>query len=305
MKKILITLFAALLTISAAIALKNQYSYKIPIHNRGISDASKQGKLDLLFLGSSTFRSNIDLLTLEKEYPNNYIISYGGNQYVSCDIQYDEIKERFKEMPKLLILEFDPLILEEEPDLSDSRVIWDLSFTGKLRLWDSLDNHIGDDFHLVYEYFITSGMDDLFTYPITEKIYAGRYYRGAKNSIVESPGIDALTNEEFDLSNKVIIPAQEYALRELIDNCRADGTNFIFIESPHYSRLANDPKYIEHRQYLINIMEDSNVDYILSDYVNFDNNNPNYYEDMSHMSYKGKVAYSEALRPLLNNYFNR
>ena len=132
MKKILITLSAALIIICAAVAFKNVYSCEIPIGNRGIRAAIMEGDLDILLIGSSTFRSNLDIHELDKAFDNRaYIISYGGNQYAATDIQYDEIKKRSDNDHKLMVFELDPLMLTEEVKLSDSRVIWDLSFEGK------------------------------------------------------------------------------------------------------------------------------------------------------------------------------
>ena len=55
------------------------------------------------------------------------------------------------------------------------------------------------DTSLMYEYFVTSGMDDLVTYPLTEPFYATRYYKGVKTDETPSPGKAYLENEEFDI----------------------------------------------------------------------------------------------------------
>ena len=45
---------------------------------------------------------------------------------------------------------------------------------------------------MMYEYFVTSGMDDLLTYPVTERFYSTRYYKGAKTDDTPSSGKEFL-----------------------------------------------------------------------------------------------------------------
>lgn len=296
MKKAIISMAAALLIIAAAVAVKNVYSCEVPIGNRGIRSAIKEGDLDILFIGSSTFRSNLDIHELDAAFNDRaYIISYGGNQYVAADIQYDEIKNRSDKSYGLMVFELDPLMLTEEVKLSDSRVIWDLSFPGKLALWDKLKNAGNTDFSVMYEYFVTSGMDDLITYPITERIYSTRYYKGAKTDDTKSSGREFLENEEFDISDSKLVKPQADAVIETIEKCRRDGQDFIFLECPHYYRLEEDPKYEEYHEYFVKLMDEYDVDCIYAHDVDFNNHEPEYFEDMSHMSGEGRRVYTKEL----------
>lgn len=300
MKKILATLLSALIIITAAVAFKNVYSCDIPIGNRGIRAAINEGDLDLLLIGSSTFRSNLDINELDTAFNDRtYIISYGGNQYVAADIQYDEIKKRSDSRYGLMVFELDPLMLTEEVKLSDSRVIWDLSSEGKLALWNKLKNAGNADFSVMYEYFVTSGMDDLITYPVTERVYATRYYKGAKTDDTPSSGKEFLENEQFDISDSVLIKAQADAVKEIIEKCKRDDQRFIFLECPHYYRLEEDPVYEEYHKYFTDLMEEYEADCIYASDVNFDNHNPDYFEDMSHMSGEGRKVYTKELVKLL------
>lgn len=303
MKKIIITALSALIIIIAATAFKNVYSCEIPIGNRGIRAAINEGDLDILLIGSSTFRSNLDIHELDEAYDDRtYIISYGGNQYVATDIQYDEIKKRSDNKYELMVFELDPLMLTEEVKLSDSRVIWDLSMDGKIALWDKLKNAGNADFSIMYEYFVTSGMDDLITYPVTERFYSTRYYKGAKTDDTPSSGRDFLENEEFDISDSELIEAQADAVRDVIEKCRRDGQDFVFLECPHYHRLEDDPVYQEYHKYFLELMSEYDAPYILAHDVDFDNHNPDYFEDMSHMSGEGRHVYTKELIKHLSKY---
>lgn len=302
MKKAIISMVAALFIIAAAVAVKNVYSCEVPIGNRGIRSAINEGDLDILFIGSSTFRSNLDIHELDAAFDDRaYIISYGGNQYVAADIQYDEIKNRSDKSYGLMVFELDPLMLTEEVKLSDSRVIWDLSFPGKLALWDKLKNAGNADFSVMYEYFVTSGMDDLITYPLTERIYSTRYYKGAKTDDTKSSGKDFLENEEFDISDSKLVKPQADAVIETIEKCRRDGQDFIFLECPHYYRLEEDPVYEEYHKYFVKLMDEYDVDCIYAHDVDFNNHEPEYFEDMSHMSGEGRRVYTKELIKHLSN----
>ena len=301
MKKIIYTILIAAVLALAAIACKNVFSCYIPVGGRGIANLEEQGDLEVLFVGSSTFRANFDIDLLDESFDDSaYILAYGGNQYVACDIQYDEIKRRGGHKYDLLVLELDPLLLCEEVKLSDSRVIWDLSWDGKKRLWKSMKEGSDVGFPLFYEYFVTSGMDDLITYPLTEPFYATRYKKGAKTDVAASPGAEALENEKFDISSIAPVKAQEDALVSLIRKCKEDGQPFVLLECPHYKRLQDDPVYRKNLEYLISLVDSEGADMITAESVGFDNGNSEYYEDMSHMSAEGRTVYTKLLIPKLS-----
>ena len=104
-----------------------------------------------------------------------------------------------------------------------------------------------------------------------------------------------LENEEFDISDSVLIKAQEESVIEIIEKCRRDGQDFIFLECPHYYRLSEDPVYKEYHRYFTDLMVKYNVDYILAGDIDFNDHNPDYFEDMSHMSGIGRKIYTEEL----------
>lgn len=306
MKKIIITLAAALIIIVSAVAFKNVYSCDMPIKNRGIRDAINTGDLDLLFIGSSTFRANVDMPMMDEAYDSRvYDISYGGNQLVATSIQYDEIKRRSDHEYGLMIFELGPMMITQEVALSDSRVIWDLSLEGKRALWDRMYEAGNTDFPMMYEYFVTSGMDDLVTFPVTEPFYSTRYYKGAKTDESVSPGKDWLESEEFDISDKQTVEAQVDAVKDIIKECKRDGQDFIFLESPCYYRLQEDPVFRRCHDEFVRILDENGAEYILASDVTFDSHNADYFEDMNHMSAAGRRAYTEELIKVLKEYKSR
>lgn len=306
MKKIIITLLIALSFIALAVVCKNAFSYRIPIHNRGIREAVNQGNLDVLFVGSSTFRSNISIELLDEKYDGrDYIIAYGGNRLAASDIQYDEIRNRSNSDINLMVFELSPLMFTEDVSLSDSRVIWDLSWDGKKALYKKMKEAGNAGPAVTYEYFVTSGMDDLLTYPITEPFYATRYNKGAKTGEVISPGRDVLENAEFDISDLQLVAAQEEAVIDLTEKAKRDNQPILFLESPCYHRLTLDPTYLKCREHMINFINEHDVDCIYSTDVDFDNTNADFFEDINHMSTSGKTEYTKLLLRKLDTFQTR
>ena len=298
----MITLVAALIIIASAVAFKNVYSCEMPIRNRGIRDAINTGDLDVLFIGSSTFRANVDMPMMDEAYDGRvYDISYGGNQLVATAIQYDEIRRRSPNDYGLIVFELGPMMITQEVALSDSRVIWDLTWEGKKALWQRMYEAGNTDFPMFYEYFVTSGMDDLITFPVTEPFYGTRYYKGAKNEETPSPGREWLEGEDFDISDKELVQAQADAIKDIAEECRRDGQDFIFVESPCYYRLQDDPTFQKYKAEFVDILDGLDAPYILASDVEFDTHDAALFQDMNHMSAEGRRAYTKELIRVLGN----
>ncbi len=303
MKKVILTLTTALLIISGITVFKNLCSCDIPISNRGIKNAVDMDDTEILFLGSSAFRSDLDMGLIDDAYDGKgYDISYGGNQLVACTIQYDEIKKRSSHGYGLMVFELNPMMLTQQVSLSDSRVIWDLSWEGKKALYKSMYEAGSMTPSSTYEYFVTSGIDDLFTYPVTEPFYATRYYKGAKTEATASPGREVLETGNFDISDEVMVEAQADAVRRLIEKCERDGQAYIFIEPPRYHRLQEDPVFIRCRDEFGSILDEYDAPRILASDMAFDASDPALFEDMNHMSDEGRKKYTQELISLLKEY---
>ncbi len=305
MKKIICTIGITIAFVTAVIAAKNLYSYKVPIHNRGIGALLSSQETETLFLGSSAFRSNLDITQLDEAYDGKtYILAYGGNQYVAEEIEYDEIKKRGGHVCDLLVIELNPMILTEEVKLSDSRIPFDLSWSGKRRLWKAMADRGEVNLSMYYEYFVTSGLDDLITYPFTEPFYATRYEKGAKTDETMSPGREVLDAASFDISGIRIEEAQVNALFSLIDKCERDSQNYVLLECPHYYRLQEDPAFQRVHSDITSQLDAKGVPCIPA-YAAFDDHEAAYFEDMNHMSEEGRKVFTKQLIPLLETYSSR
>ncbi len=296
MKKAFISIAAGLAVIAAFVIFKNIFSCYLPARNRGIQTVIRQGDLELLFLGSSTFRCNIDMPLVDEAYDGrDYDIAYAGNQPVATVPEYEELRAGGNSYG-LMVFDLNPMLLSQAVKISDARVIWDLTFPSKLRLWQGMKDSEETDLSTFYEFFVTSGMDDLITYPITEPVYSTRYYKGAKTEETPASSREYLENESFDISKEKVNESQRAAVAALVRRCREDGQRFIFIETPHYYRLADDPKYRQLKSVFVKTLEDEGVDeYILAEDIEMDNRNSEFFEDMTHFSAAGRREYTRLL----------
>ena len=300
MKKAFISIGAGLAVIAAFVIFKNLFSCYLPAKNRGIQTVLCEGDLDVLFLGSSTFRCNIDMPMVDEAYDGrDYDIAYAGNQPVATIPEYEELMAGGNSYG-LMVFDLNPMLLSQEVKISDARVIWDLTLPSKLKLWKSMKDSEETDLSTFYEFFVTSGMDDLITYPITEPVYSTRYYKGAKTEETPASSKEYLENESFDLRKEKLNENQRAAVAQLIRKCREDGQRFIFIETPHYYRLAEDPKYRQLKSAFVKTLEEEGVDeYILAEDIDMDNRNSEFFEDMTHFSADGRREYTRLLLSLL------
>ena len=180
MKRVFISIAAGLAIITAFVIFKNLFSCYLPAGNRGIQTVISEGDLDVLFLGSSTFRCNIDMPLVDAAYNGrDYDIAYAGNQPVATIPEYEELAAGGNSYG-LMVFDLNPMLLSQDVRISDARVIWDPTFPSKLKLWKGMKDSDETDLSTFYEFFVTSGMDDLITYPVTEPLYSTRYYKGAK-----------------------------------------------------------------------------------------------------------------------------
>ncbi len=302
MKKIIITLLISLVIAAGVTGFKNVYSCKLPCEGRGIQSCIEAGDLDVLFLGSSTFRCNIDMKEMDAFCDGKaYDVCYAGNQPVAMQLEYPELKNGGSSA-KLIVLDMNPMILYQPVKISDTRVIWDLSWKSKLKLCEKMKESGETDLSTFYEFFVTAGMDDLVTYPLTNRFYGTRYYKGAKTDNTEGTEREVLYSEKYDLSKEKVNDTQTDSIKNLIEECRNDGQEIVFLETPHYERLENDPAYIAFLDTFRELLDEEDTHYILASDIDFDNTDAYFYEDLTHMSATGRKAYTDAL--LKSGYLN-
>jgi hypothetical protein len=286
MKKTIIISICIILVCIVFILSKNCLTYKIK-KTYGLSGVVKEKKIDNLFVGSSVFRQGLDIKIIEQEMPgNSYILAYNGNQPCMIKMELQHLIN-YSTNIKTVYMDLYPLSASEKPSLSDSRLIWDFNFHEKLSAWDYLTGKRHYGFKTWYEFWILSNNEIFLTYPVSSHFINKRYYKGG--SVQNTPGntkknLDNLSIPDFE---KEMNNSQKESILEIKSICEKGNIHFVLIELPKYNKLQNDKNYESLRKEYFYFLHDNNIEYINSEKIDFDNNNPYYYQDLIHLSSEG------------------
>ena len=300
MKKTIITIITAFLIFASIVMAKNCLSYKIPNDSMGVGAVVRRGSIDTLFIGASSFRKGVDMHMVEKELDSAFMLTYNGNQPLNMDIELSQIISAGV-IPKTLVVEFDPAMISNHADLSDKRLLFDIDMDAKMKLWNYLKERDDADFFMMYDYFVSSNIDYLVTYPISFPLISRRYYLGG-NSGGEYTA--SKTKEELDAlpikEDAGINELQKASILNIITMCRENNIRLIFAESPNYITMYDDKNYLEKHEILYDLLVKEGVPVYVTEDLNFDNTNPDFYSDLTHMSSVGMEEYTPKLINLIS-----
>ena len=298
MKNIIKIFIISIIICLLIIIIKDQYQYKLLDNaNYGMSSLIKKGSINNLYMGSSMFRQGIDPKYLDDD---SYIISYNGNQPVMEEWILNNLLDHGLKINNLYF-DLYPYILSDEVKISDSKIFMEQDLKGKYELYKIFyDNDVNNFFKI----FVTENNEAMFTWPLYFKLINSTYKNGG---VIE--GRDGLTEEDINELeipdvNKEVNQKQVKALINIINICKKNNINLVFIETPKYKRILNDKVYNDLLNYFINIINDNNGNYILAkDIDNNISNNAINYVDLIHLSNEGRDLYtSKLINKIKNNH---
>jgi len=153
----------------------------------------------------------------------------------------------------------------------------------------------------MFDYFVSSNMDYLITYPLAKPVISKRYYKGGNTGEDEVKGLTAEELDALEVKEEAgFNELQKESLKHIIDLCRENNTNLIFLESPNYIKMYCDENYREKHELLKEFLEEENIRCITKDDLKFDYKNPSCYSDLSHMSSEGMNLYTKEIIEILN-----
>lgn len=296
MKNIIKMLLISFVICLIVIIIKDQYQYKLLDNaNYGMASLIKKDSINNLYIGSSMFRQGIDPQYLDDD---SYILSYNGNQPV---MEEWIINNLLKHNLKINNLYFDlyPYILSDEVKISDSKIFMEEDIKGKWELYKLFyNNDIGN----FYKIFVTENNEAMLTWPIYYKLINSTYSNGGVRE-----GRDGLTSEEISEItipdvNKVVNPKQIKSLINIINLCKKNNINLVFIETPKYKKILDDEIYNDLKNQFIKVINDSNSQYILAnDIDNSISNDSINFIDLIHLSNQGREKYTKTLVNKINS----
>ena len=296
MKRLLKTISLAFLILIMLLFVKNNYSFML-LNNAsyGSTNIINKGEINNLFIGSSMFRQGIDIKTLEDNKEDNYILSYNGN---SPYLEYYELLNLLDNNVKInnLYVDMYVYVMYQEPKISDEKMLLEFDFKQKKEILSK----IGNGFSLLYETYVTSNNEFIITYPINSQIVNNTFYKGGSLLMPSGESSEVLDNSYvYDLTGDMNSIQVEYLIK-LIKLAKDNNINLTFIETPKYATVKNNESYLEAMEKYKDILDDLDVKYIVNSIeanntYSFLNDNPEYYFDNIHLSYKGRVAFTNVL----------
>lgn len=295
MKKVIITITTAFLVFAGIVMAKNCLSYKLPNDSMGVRAVVRKGDIKTLFIGASSFRKGVDMHMVEENMDSAFMLTYNGNQPLNMDIELSQIIDSGV-IPETLVVEFDPAMISNHADLSDKRLLWDIDMDAKMRLWNHLKEREDADFFMMYDYFVSSNIDYLITYPVSYPLISKRYYLGGNSGEEYSA---SKTKEELDAmpikEDAGINELQKASILNIIKMCKDNEIRLIFAESPNYITMYSDSNYANKHEILYSLLQEEGIPVYVTEDLDFDNKNPEFYSDLTHMSSAGMEEYTPKL----------
>lgn len=279
-----------ILSIITLIVVKAEYSHLLMKNcNYGMEALIRKGKVEHLFVGSSTFRQGLDINILEENLGDDcYILAYNGNQ--PCT-EYLQIKKLLDNGVKIdnLYLDMYAFTLCREPGLDDEKLLMELNIKEKWELYKLLSNK---SISLFWQIFVSSNNEQIITWPVNKHMINSIFRKGG--TLISSEG---MTKEAYDNIRPIDadgIPnsVQLAAVEEIIELCMNRGINLIFMETPKSEIIMSSDVYIRIMRYYKEYLAENDVRMILCN-KRFEHDD---FVDGLHLSSKGMQSYTQTLK---------
>ena len=289
-KKRILCVILYIFVLFSILLIKNQYSSLLLKHsNYGMEALISKGKIDYLFVGSSTFRQGLDIEVLEKELDNDsYILTYNGNQ--PCT-EYIEIKKLIENDVSInnLFIDMYPITLCREPGLDDEKLLMELSIKEKCELYDLLSSKTPDVF---WRTFISSNNEQIITWPVNKYLVDTQFKKGG--TLVHNNGMSEEAYNSLPLYdfNGTINSVQLDSLIGIIDLCHSNGINLIFVETPKTDSIVMSAGYNDIMEQYERFLNEKNVSVVryTGDGMQYSD-----FADEIHLSFEGRVKFTKKL----------
>lgn len=302
MKKILTIVAAVLVAVTLLIVFKNQYGSIFSGNTYGMPAAVDKGEITHLFIGSSMFRQGLDIDVLEENLDGEvYILSYNGNQPVFMAKELEYLLERGLKIENLYI-DFYAFTLTAVPWISDTKMFLDTDLGFKIDAWKIMAEHNDVSLNDFYEMFVTANNEQILMYPINQAIVSSQFRNGG--SLMTPAGQTKEHLNTLDLGVRDgLYESQLAGYDEIVELAEEYDINLLFIETPKYEKLMNDTRegaYPELLEEMTAWAEASDVTYLLAEQFEFDHADGANFQDLIHLSGRGRKTYCEMLAQFIS-----
>lgn len=318
MRKVLsIILCSLLLTLLFVWGKYTVYSVAMPRANYGMRAISAQPRISQLFIGSSMFRKGIYAPDFD---PQAYLLAYNGNQPAYEYLELENMLSHGAQIERVVV-DMYPYSAIRPSSLSDLRLIQD----GDLAFALDVYHHLGSDEQsgpeALFKMVVQANNETLVTWPISFPLTNSRYTQGANNSEVPSQTADFLDNTvapEMQVTETALHPDQLAALDSIICLCQSNSIELVFLETPKYYKVYEDPVFRAIMSQYITFLANRQQSLILCNATcqmlgaemptttriqtyTFDCQDPANYSDRIHLSSAGRIALSQQVKAILDN----
>lgn len=291
-RKRIVTVSFLILMIVALLIIKAEYASLIYCGSTyGMPALVAKGSAENLYLGSSMFRQGLDIDTIESHQNDSYILAYNGNQPISELIELNYLIDKNVEIEHLYV-DMYAYSMTALPDISDDKLLLETDIATKYRLWDSIEDK---SFSKLWSVCVAANNDMILTAPVVNPILNSQFRNGGTFSVNKGLDNDAYNNLAPPIDTDIIIIEQEKAVRDIVILCRENGIDVTFIETPKSRVVMQDQNYESVMESYKIILNELEVKYISSEDYEFDYDDSHNYIDAIHLSYQGRVNFSEKL----------
>lgn len=283
--------------------------------NYGIQSLITKGEVKNLFVGSSMFRQGIDAPALSAEEGDSFLLSYNANQPYFIYHQIEKLLHNDVKI-KNLFVDMYAYSLTTSPALSDVRILQDNDLNFVFSIYDTMKENRTADLADLYEMVFKSNNEVFLSWPLSYPLINSRYVYGSNNTKNVGATAEKLKNLPLEFGNKDAHPVQIENLKKIIDLCRENEINIVFLETPKYARLYEGENYCGIMKEYTDILNEQGVKQIISqqtaracgltDHANYllyayDSNNPSYFADLIHLSYDGRKQFTEVFKNIISS----
>ena len=314
MKKIVCIIICAILLSAFFVCVRTTV---MPVLMRGANYGTNSliaiGEVNKLFIGSSMFRQGIDAQAISIEEGDSFLLSYNGNQPFMIKYQLEKLINNGVKI-KTVFLDMYAYSLTAEPSLSDVRVLQENNLDFAFSMYETMKESGTADFSDLYEMVLKSNNEMFITWPVSHPLINSRYVYGS-NSTKNVGGTEGkLKNLPLKFGNKELNDIQVESLEKIINLCRENKINIVFLETPKYTYLYEGGNYCEIMTEYTNLLNKYGVKQIISQNTaevcgfaendncilySFDSNNPSYFTDLLHMSSDGREVFTEIFKEIV------
>ena len=250
-----------------------------------------KGSIENLYLGSSMFRQGLDIDAIENHQSDSYILAYNGNQPVSELIELEYLISNNVKI-KNLYVDMYAYSMTAEPDISDDKLLLETDIATKYRLMKSVKDK---SLQKLWSVCVSANNDMILTAPIVNPILNSQFRSGGALTVTEGLYGDAYSNLVPPIDTDTINEEQKKAVGDIVTLCKENDIEVVFIETPKSQVVMRDLNYRSIMESYRELLDDHGVQYISSEDYKFDYDNSYNFIDAIHLSYQGRVNFSENL----------